>query len=102
MQSAVNKVIKDISTLTEEKDSEELKLQQETAAYKRQQLAYKKANLELKTNQLDAKRAAFERSMERKKHALDRVTNGKNLNSYQQELLKEAKRKREERMKLHV
>ena len=69
---------------------------------KRKQLAYKQANLSLKEKQLDAKRAAFERSMERKRHSLDRVTNGKALNSYQQELLLEAKRKREERMKLHV
>ena len=101
MQSAVNKVIKDISALTEEKDSEELKLQQETAAYKRQKLAYKKADLELKTNKLDAKRAAFERSLERKKHSLERVKNGQAMNDYVKELLVEAKNKREKRLNIN-
>ena len=102
IQSEVNKVIKDVSVLTSEKENEELHLQKEMATFKRKQLAYKQANLALKEKQLDAKRAAFERSLERKSHSLERVANGKALNSYQQELLKEAKRKREERMKLHV
>lgn len=102
IQSEVNKVIKDVNVLTGERNTEELQLQKEIAASKRKQLAYKQANLSLKEKQLDAKRAAFERSMERKKHSLDRVANGKALNSYQQDLLQEAKRKREERMKIHV
>ena len=98
IQQSVNQIEKGIVSLASENAIE-------TQELKKQELSYKKDVLKLKQDKLNAKRAAFEKSLERRKHAMERVSKAKKVNeevsSYTQSLLAEAKKKREARTKIN-
>ena len=104
IQSSTNKVLKDLGVLAQEKEQENLQLDKEVTAYKRDVLKYRKSALELQNAKLAEKKAAFEKSLERRKHALERVQNARKIleqkNTEIEKLLAEAKAKREARAKL--
>lgn len=112
IQSATNEVIKDFAALANERDAEQLQFEKENAAYKRDVLAFKKSKLEskksalqLQNDKLREKRAAFEKSLERKKHALNRVEKAKEVTDAKKAdiemLLAEARKKREARARIN-
>ena len=63
IQSSTNKVLKDLGVLAQEKEQENLQLDKEVTAYKRDVLKYRKSALELQNAKLAEKKAAFEKSL---------------------------------------
>ncbi|MBO7693181.1 MAG: hypothetical protein J6T10_11185 [Methanobrevibacter sp.] len=104
IQSSTNKVLKDLGVLAQEREQENLQLDKEVTAYKKDVLKYRRSALELQNAKLAEKKAAFEKSLERRKHALERVQNARKIleqkNTEIEKLLAEAKAKREARAKL--
>lgn len=111
IQSNVNQVIGAVGSALQPEDPEKalkeanLQLKQRKIDLKNQDLDLKTSALKLKQDKLNEKRAAFERSLERRQFAMDRAKKGKELSESQKRdidsLLAEAQRKREARAKLN-
>ena len=111
IQTSTNQVLGVIGSALEPEDQEKaikqanLELKQRKIALKNKDLDLKESAMKLKEDKLKVKRAAFEKSLERKEHAMNRVKQGKQLSESQkrdiESLLAEAQRKREARAKLN-